>query len=61
MKQSSCYNGTTEICCWVILTCTNGVVTEHSRYPDVDDAYAVYDNLDFCTFDDAWVERLVEE
>ena len=32
----------------------------HSRYSDVDDAYAAYDNLDFDTFDDAWVERVEE-
>lgn len=61
MKQSSCCNGTIEICGWVILTCVNDVFTEHSRYLDVDDAYAAYDNLDFDTFDDAWVERLLEE
>lgn len=45
---------------WVIFTYTNGVATEHSRYPDVESAYAAYDNLDFYTFDDAWVERVEE-
>lgn len=45
---------------WVIFTYTNGVATEHSRYPDVEGAYAAYDNLDFYTFDDAWVERVEE-
>lgn len=45
---------------WAIFTYTNGVATEHSRYSDVNDAYAAYDNLDFDTFDDAWVERIEE-
>ena len=45
---------------WVIFTYINGEATEHSRYTDIEAAYAAYDNLDFDTFDDALVERVEE-